>query len=256
MKSHFTLLKFSFRRQIAYKVNFLGELAFPSAFLFMQFLFVSQLTKISGTLGGYTTEELNLIFVVFAVFGFFLAIISHSMESFFCLVASGKIEPYLTKPLPVWSIMLLAWSRPAYSFNILLVVFSALFFIPLPAANFSCRAVIEFLASLVCMLTLNLCFLLSFNLVTYYTGRKMPSDYFHEIIYEPSYLPLSVYPQAIVGYLLLSIPISFSASLPVSFLLEKGDWNIFYLVGTTSMTALFTWLFYKRAIGRFIGFGG
>ena len=84
----------------------------------------------------------------------------------------------------------------------------------------------------------------------------MPVDYFHEMIFELSFIPISIYPSSIVKWMLFIVPVAFSASLPVSLLLNKNEWSITYLIASTALTFLLAVLTYKKTFNQFNGLGG
>nr|WP_280951726.1 hypothetical protein [Bartonella tribocorum] len=49
---------------------------------------------------------------------------------------------------------------------------------------------------------------------------------------------------------------AFSASLPVSLLLGKGEWNIGYLLLSAFLAIAMTFISYKKTIRKFNGLGG
>lgn len=84
----------------------------------------------------------------------------------------------------------------------------------------------------------------------------MPVDYFHEMIFELSFIPISIYPSSIVKWMLFIVPVAFSASLPVSLLLNKNEWSIIYLIASTALTFLLAVFTYNKTFNQFNGLGG
>ncbi|MET3589238.1 ABC-type uncharacterized transport system permease subunit [Bartonella silvatica] len=95
-----------------------------------------------------------------------------------------------------------------------------------------------------------------FNFITFMTGRKMPVEYFHEMVYKLSFIPIAIYPSSIVKWLLFLLPMAFSASLPVSLFLGKNEWDIGYLLLSAFLSIVMTFMVYKRTIRQFNGLGG
>lgn len=84
----------------------------------------------------------------------------------------------------------------------------------------------------------------------------MPVDYFHEMIFELSFIPISIYPSSIVKWMLFIVPVAFSASLPISLLLNKNEWSIIYLIASTALTFLLAVFTYNKTFNQFNGLGG
>lgn len=84
----------------------------------------------------------------------------------------------------------------------------------------------------------------------------MPVAYFHAMLYQLSFIPIAIYPLNLVKWLLFLLPLAFSASLPVSFLFGKNEWNIGYLLLSTFLSIAMTFMVYKKTMRKFNGLGG
>lgn len=244
------------KRQCAYTTNLIGELFLSISYILIQFIFIEQITSYSGGLGSYSKEEVNLIFTVFVLLGLMLSIFTNSIESFFEKVSEGGIEVYFTKPLSIWMIIIVGWCKPLNILNFLFTLVFALNFVSLPELSSQNLNWFDFFLSIVCVFFINISFFMIFNFFTFITSRKMPVDYFHEMIFELSFIPISIYPSSIVKWMLFIVPVAFSASLPVSLLLNKNEWSITYLIASTALTFLLAVLTYKKTFNQFNGLGG
>ncbi|MFC3396256.1 ABC-2 family transporter protein [Brenneria rubrifaciens] len=244
------------KRQCAYTTNLLGEFILSLSYYFIQFVFIDQISSFSGGLGVYNKEEVNLIFTVFILLGLLLSIFTNSIETFFENVAEGRIEVYLTKPVSVWVMVLVGWCKPLNILNFLITLLFAYSFVTLPNLLNPTLSWGYFFISLLCVFLINLFFFMIFNFFTFITSRKMPVDYFHEMIFELSFIPIAIYPTSIVKWMLFIIPVAFSASLPVSLLLNKNEWNIKYLLLSTVIMFTVMLFTYKTTVKKFNGLGG
>lgn len=111
-------------RQCAYGKNLTGEFILSLSYYLVQFIFIDQISSFSGGLGGYSKEEVHLIFIVFILLGLLLSVFTNSVEMFFDRAANGKIEVYLTKPVFIWIMMLIGWCKPLNIINFTIFLFS------------------------------------------------------------------------------------------------------------------------------------
>ena len=256
MKILFFYLITNMKRQCAYTTNLIGEFILSLSYIIIQFIFIDQITSYSGGLGGYRKEEVNLIFTVFVLLGLMLRIFTNSIESFFEKVAEGGIEVYFTKPISIWIVILVGWCKPLNIFNFLITLGFALYFVSLPELINKNLNWFQFFLSIFCVFLINISFFMVFNFFTFLTSRKLPVDYFHEMVFELSFIPISIYPSSIVKWMLFIVPVAFSSSLPVSLLLNKNEWSITYLIVSTVLTLLLTLLTHKKTFIKFNGLGG
>nr|WP_280951727.1 ABC-2 family transporter protein [Bartonella tribocorum] len=178
---HFISLNIS--RQIVYGKNLTGEFILSLCYYFIQFIFVDSISSFSGKICNYSRDEIHFIFVLL---GIFLNIFTHSIETFFEKVADGKIEPYLIKPVSIWLLMLLGWCKPFNLIKLFVLYVSAYLFVSLPdMSDFKFRW-LSFIVAIFCIFIVNICFFIMFNFITFVTSRKMPVEYFHEMIYDLS----------------------------------------------------------------------
>nr|WP_246257384.1 ABC-2 family transporter protein [Bartonella gabonensis] len=178
------------------------------------------------------------------------------METFFEKVAEGKIEGYLTKPVSIWLLILFGWCRPLYLIKLFIVCASAYSFVSLPDMSEIKLKWFSFIVAIACIFIVNLCFFMMFNFITFMVSRKMPVAYFQAMLYQLSFIPIAIYPSSIVKWLLFLLPLAFSASLPVSLLLGKSEWNIGYLLLSAFLSMIMTFISYKKTIREFNGLGG
>lgn len=244
------------KRQCAYKTNLIGEFILSTSYILIQFIFIDQITSYSEGLGNYSKEEVNLIFTVFILLGLMLSIFTNSIESFFEKVSEGGIEVYFTKPISIWTVVLIGRCKPLNILNILFTLCFSLYFVSLPDLLNQNLNWFYFTLSIFCVFLINIFFFMIFNFFTFLTSRKMPVDYFHEMIFELSFIPISIYPSSIVKWMLFIVPVAFSASLPVSLLLNKNEWNITYLIASTFLIFLLMLFTYKKTFNQFNGLGG
>ncbi|PIT68293.1 ABC-2 family transporter protein [Bartonella tribocorum] len=256
MKIILHFISLNIGRQIVYGKNLIGEFILSLCYYFIQFIFIDRISSFSGRIGNYSRDEIHLIFVVFVLLGIFLNIFTHSIETFFEKVADGKIEPYLIKPVSIWVLMLFGWCKPLNLIKLFILYISAYLFVSLPDMSDLKLRWISFIVAIFCVFIVNICFFMMFNFVTFVTSRKMPVEYFHEMIYELSFIPIGIYPSNIVKWLLFMLPMAFSASLPVSLLLGKGEWNIGYFLLSAFLFIAMTFISYKKTIRQFNGLGG
>ncbi len=202
-----------------------------------------------------TIAEMRFILSLWCLF-YLVNIFTHSIETFFEKVADGKIEPYLIKPVSIWLLMLFGWCKPLNLIKLFVLYVSAYLFVSLPDMSDLKLRWISFIVAIFCVFIVNICFFMMFNFVTFVTSRKMPVEYFHEMIYELSFVPIGIYPLNLVKWLLFMLPMAFSASLPVSLLLGKGEWNIGYLLLSAFLSIAMTFISYKKTIRQFNGLGG
>ncbi|WP_350238057.1 ABC-2 family transporter protein [Pectobacterium colocasium] len=256
MKTISYYITMNIRRQCVYGKNLAGEFILSLCYYLIQFIFIDQVSSFSNGLGDYSREEIHLIFVVFVLLGLLLSIFTNSIEIFFDKVADGKIEVYLTKPISIWLIMLFGWCKPLNIINFIVLCVCAYFFVDFPNKSYNEMDWFSFTISLCCIIIINICFFMIFNFMTFITNRKMPVEYFHEMIYELSFIPISLYPSAIAKWLLFILPMAFSASLPISLLLEKNEWMIENLLFSTLFFIILTYVTYRGTITKFNGLGG
>ncbi|WP_225087629.1 ABC-2 family transporter protein [Pectobacterium colocasium] len=256
MKTISYYITMNIRRQCVYGKNLAGEFILSLCYYLIQFIFIDQVSSFSNGLGDYSREEIHLIFVVFVLLGMLLSIFTNSIEIFFDKVADGKIEVYLTKPISIWLIMLFGWCKPLNIINFIVLCVCAYFFVDFPNKSYNEMDWFSFTISLCCIIIINICFFMIFNFMTFITNRKMPVEYFHEMIYELSFIPISLYPSAIAKWLLFILPMAFSASLPISLLLEKNEWMIENLLFSTLFFIILTYVTYRGTITKFNGLGG
>ncbi len=81
----------------------------------------------------------------------------------------------------------------------------------------------------------------------------MPIEYFHEMIYELSFVSIGIYPSRIVKWRLFMLPMAFSASLPVSLLFGKNEWNIGSFLLSAFLFIVMTFISYKKQFINLIG---
>ncbi|EJF84621.1 hypothetical protein MCU_00199 [Bartonella elizabethae Re6043vi] len=244
------------RRQIVYGKNFTGEFILSLCYYFIQFIFIDKISCFSGSIGNYSRDEIHLIFVIFILLGIFLNIFTTSIETFFEKVAEGKIEVYLTKPVSIWLLILFGWCKPLYLIKLFIVCASAYSFVSIPDMSEIKLKWFSFIVAIICVFIVNLCFFMMFNFITFITSRKMPVAYFHAMLYQLSFIPIAIYPLNLVKWLLFLQPLAFSASLPVSLLLGKNEWNIGYLLLSTFLSIAMTFMVYKKTMPKFNGLGG
>ncbi|WP_205624359.1 ABC-2 family transporter protein [Pectobacterium brasiliense] len=256
MKLIYYYITMNIRRQYIYGKNLAGEFILSLCYYLIQFIFIDQISSFSNGLGNYSREEVHLIFIVFVLLGLLLSIFTNSIEVFFDKVADGKIEVYLTKPISIWFIMLLGWCKPLNIINFIILCAFAYIFVDFPDKPYAEMNWFSFIIALCCIIIINICFFMIFNFMTFITNRKMPVEYFHEMIYELSFVPISLYPSAIVKWLIFILPMAFSASLPISLLLEKNEWRIEYLLFSTLFVISLTYVTYRGTITKFNGLGG
>ncbi|WP_375660569.1 ABC-2 family transporter protein [Bartonella sp. CL71SXKL] len=256
MKIILHFISLNIRRQIVYGKNLAGEFILSLCYYFIQFIFIDRISAFSGKIGNYSRDEIHFIFVVFVLLGIFLNIFTNSIETFFEKVADGKIEPYLIKPVSIWLLMLFGWCKPLNLIKLFVLYVSAYLFVSLPNISDLKLRWISFIVAIFCVFIVNICFFMMFNFVTFIISRKMPVEYFHEMIYELSFVPIGIYPLSIVKWLLFMLPMAFSASLPVSLLLGKGEWNIGYVLLSAFLSMVMTFISYKKTMRKFNGLGG
>ncbi|WP_019220068.1 ABC-2 family transporter protein [Bartonella florencae] len=256
VKTILYFISMNIRRQIVYAKNFTGEFILSLCYYFIQFIFIDKISRFSGSIGNYSRDEIHLIFVVFILLGIFLNIFTSSIETFFEKVAEGKIEGYLTKPVSIWLLVLFGWCRPLYLIKLFIVCVTAYSFVSLPDMSEIKLKWFSFIVAIGCVFIVNLCFFMMFNFITFMTSRKMPVAYFHAMLYQLSFIPIAIYPSSIVKWLLFLLPLAFSASLPVSFLLAKSEWHIGYLLLSALLSMSTTFIVYKKTIRKFNGLGG
>ncbi|WP_139413381.1 ABC-2 family transporter protein [Bartonella mastomydis] len=256
VKTILYFISMNVRRQTVYGKNFIGEFILSLCYYFIQFIFIDKISCFSGNIGNYSRDEIHLIFVVFLLLGIFLNIFTTSIETFFEKVAEGKIEGYLTKPVSVWLLILFGWCKPLYLIKLFIVCVSAYSFVLLPDMLEIKLKWFSFIVAIGCVFIVNMCFFMMFNFITFITSRKMPVAYFHAMLYQLSFIPIAIYPLNLVKWLLFFLPLAFSASLPVSFLLGKNEWNIGYLLLSTCLSIAMTFISYKKAMRKFNGLGG
>ncbi|QEE12368.1 ABC transporter permease [Bartonella krasnovii] len=256
MKIILYFIGMNMRRQLVYGKNFIGEFILSLCYYFIQFTFIDRISCFSGNIGSYSRDEIHFIFVVFILLGIFLNIFTSSIETFFEKVAEGKIEGYLTKPVSIWLLILLGWCRPLYLIKFSIVGVSAYSFVSLPDMSEIKLKWFSFIIAIGCAFIVNMCFFMMFNFITFMTNRKMPVAYFHAMLYQLSFIPIAIYPLNLVKWLLFLLPLAFSASLPVSFLFGKNEWNIGYLLLSTFLSIAMTFMVYKKTMRKFNGLGG
>ncbi|WP_370931101.1 ABC-2 family transporter protein [Bartonella sp. DGB1] len=256
MRISFYYILLNIKRQCAYKKNLLGTFILSMSCYLIQFIYIDQVSSYVEKLGSYSKDEIHLIFVIFILLSLFLSIFTTSIEMFFEKVAQGKIEPYLTKPVPSLLLMLFGWCKPLNLINFCILALFAYYYIELPPLSGNYVNYLEFIIALICILIINICFFLLLNFLTFITSRKMPVAYLHATIYELSFLPITIYPTEIIKWLLFLLPMIFSASLPASFLLNKNEWSIEILIASTSIIFFLTNITYQKSISKFNSFGG
>ncbi|WP_375642573.1 MULTISPECIES: ABC-2 family transporter protein [unclassified Bartonella] len=143
------------------------------------------------------------------------------METFFEKVADGKIEPYFIKPVSIWLLMLFGWCKPLNLIKLFVLYVSAYLFISLPNISDLKLGWISFIVAIFCVFIVNICFFMMFNFVTFIISRKMPVEYFHEMIFELSFVPIGIYPLSIVKWLMFMLPMAFLLLCPFHCYLVK-----------------------------------
>ncbi|EJF79874.1 ABC-type uncharacterized transport system, permease component [Candidatus Bartonella washoeensis] len=243
-------------RQIVYGKNLIGEFLLSLCYYFIQFIFIDKISSFSGRIGSYSRDEIHLIFVLFVLLRVFLSIFTNSIRIFFEKVASGTVESYLIKPVSIWVFMLVGWCNPLRLINLCVLCVSAYFFVSLPDLSSITIGWCSFIVAMVCVFIVNICFCMMFNFITFVTNRKMPVEYFYAMVYELSFIPIAIYPSSIVKWFLFLLSMAFSASLPVSLLLGKNEWDIGYLLLSTFLSIAMTFMGYKKTSRKFNGLGG
>nr|WP_244595350.1 ABC-2 family transporter protein [Bartonella washoeensis] len=256
MKIIIHFIGMNIHRQIVYGKNLIGEFLLSLCYYFIQFIFIDKISSFSGRIGSYSRDEIHLIFVLFVLLRVFLSIFTNSIRIFFEKVASGTVESYLIKPVSIWVFMLVGWCNPLRLINLCVLCVSAYFFVSLPDLSSITIGWCSFIVAMVCVFIVNICFCMMFNFITFVTNRKMPVEYFYAMVYELSFIPIAIYPSSIVKWFLFLLSMAFSASLPVSLLLGKNEWDIGYLLLSTFLSIAMTFMGYKKTSRKFNGLGG
>ena len=236
------------KRQLVYKVNFIGNSLLTLVFYLFQFIFLGQLLQFKPDFANSDPEYLLFIFFVFSIMSLMIGIFSSSIYRFFKTVAEGGIEPFLIKPVPLYALILLRWMKPI---NIVLIAIITLFiFLTTEIFSFEASVIqwVEFLLALLSCFILNLLFIFGLNLFTIMTQRFLPIDYIHEEIFNLSIIPLSLFPSQVINWLTVALPIALSASLPVAILYneQSGTTLLVLLLLSTSIAFIIVIYAFKK----------
>ncbi len=120
------LLRGATAEQLTYRFDTLSNLLLTVAYYGIQLLFFDRVFDLSPTLGGWTREEVYLVFFIFIVIMLSVEMISYSVDRFFYFIHLGTAEPLLIKPCGVVPMMLLCWSQPSFGAAAALLVVSVL----------------------------------------------------------------------------------------------------------------------------------
>lgn len=256
MKEFTFYFKNNFLRKFTYQASFWGYICLTCLFYFFQFQFIERIFDLKNDFGGLGSSGLYLIYFNFVILYLGIEFFSSSIHRFFEIVYMGGIEPFLTKPISSYKLILFGWCNPM-SLILALIIGSFMLFgtnylkISVPFFNW-----LGYLISMLCVFICNICTILGLNLFTFVIQRKLPVDYIHDRIFDLSIVPMNLFPGQILKFLVIGMPIAVSASLPASILLKSDFWTLPYLLFGTIAIVLAVIIGYSKLINKFDGIGG
>ena len=274
-KTLYVLLRGAAAEQLTYRFDLLSNLLLMAAYYGIQLLFFNRVFDLSASLGGWTREDVYLVFFIYLIIMLSVEMVASSVNRFFYFVHLGTAEPFLVKPCGVVSIMLLRWSQPAFAVVAILIVAIV---VSLGAANSleisatanlhngsmddvsvwkseALRRYTGFGIGIAAGWIANLSLVILLNTITFVIQRQIPVDYIHGELGRLSILPTDLFPRHAFISLMITIPMVFAASAPVAFL--KGDTQALAWLVASSLTllAVTCWVFFA-ASKKFEGLGG
>jgi len=269
------LLRGAAAEQFTYRFDLLSNLLLMSAYYGIQLLFFDRIFDLSPSLGGWSREEVYLVFFVYIIIMLSIDMIASSVNRFFYFVHLGSAEPFLVKPCGVVPIMLLRWSQPAFAAVAIAIIGIVL---ALAAANLidigamangrhestitasfwrveALARSIGFGLGIVAGWIANLSLVILLNTITFVIQRQIPVDYIHGELGRLALLPVDIFPRGAFISLMLAIPMVFAASAPVALLRGDAQPLVWLIVSSLVLLLVTCWAFFT-ASRKFEGLGG
>ena len=251
----FDFLRRSFSSHLAYRANLFGHVAVLIFTYGTRLLVLGGLFQYTNNLAGWTQTEATLLLYVTLLAGLSADIFDVSVLQFYRQVALGTIQPFLTKPVNPYILMLARWSKPS-SFIVLLVFLPLSFFFFYDLPTLPVHHWLLFFLTFCCGVICNVIFVSLLSMSTFIIQRTLPVEYIYSEVFRLCPYPLNIYPKASLGVLVFTIPSIFCASLPAYVLLRGGiDFAVIFLLATIFLTIAhhFSFRFMMR---RYESFGG
>ncbi len=248
------LLRCNLRRQWQYRANFIGHLILTSLYYIAQFFYLDKIIELGS--GDLSRQRVYLIFFLFGLIFLVVETLGASVHRFFQIVAQGRIEPFLVKPIGTWSLIFLGWSAPGNLVIALIFVLCVVAGTDVLNISASLTQWLAFSLAVLCATAVNLLMILGLNLLTFVSQRHLPVDYIHERIFDLSLVPVGLFPSGVLRWLILIVPVATTSSVPAAVLLDAQFLLLGYLVTSTLIMIFLVGWGYRSTFKRYSGLGG
>ena len=212
-------LKMALLAQINYIGNFIGHIVVEILSQAITLLFLVTVFSYTDNIKGWTFDS--------SVFVFYLAIVvvltaecfTTSINSYYRILAQGRLDPYLTLPVQRVKLMILRWSEPGYLIPVVVVL--ALWPLVDPNAD---RSVVDWAFGAATLALGVAAIVLTFalmSLATLVTQCLTPADFMISEFSHMLFLPVGVYPAGAWRFVIgIGFPMLFGAGAAAAILVE------------------------------------
>lgn len=246
----------SARAHVSYRANLIGYLVITVVAYGVRYVFLGQVMELSGgDIGGWSYEQVVDFFFGGLLLGLFSWALAGSVNEFFRHVHLGRIEPFLTKPTGLGTVMFTRWINSA---NLVMAAVVTVFVAIDRGGRFAGAG---FDGTLAYALSIGLgtaavlgAVVLAHSL-TFVLQRQIPVDYVLNELFRFAFVPSPAFRGWAVWAGVLAAPVVLGLWAPVA-ALQNDFMPLALLAAVSAMTALFAALAMRGAVRRFDGLGG
>lgn len=245
------LFAFTLKYLFEYRFNFFVRSLHALMYVGILFLVLQSLFFHTTDLGGWTKDEVILLFaMVHFVYGFYMFFFMKGLEHLMQYqVVSGDLDLLLTKPVNLQ--FLTAFGKPnvdAISFWLAMSLLMARQLVRLSPQLTLANTALFIAVTLACTV-ISYCIIASWATVSFYVTRAQQVVYFIEKVTDFSQYPTHIFSKGLQLFAFTVIPIAYLAYVPISFLLGRATpWIVASVVVMLPLTICINKFAWQRAL--------
>lgn len=204
-------LRLSFLAQISYIGNFVGHILVEIVSQIITLLFLSMVFTYTSEINGWTFDGSIFVYYLAIVVVLTAECFTASINSYYRILAQGRLDPFLTLPVERAKLMIFRWSEPGYLVPVVVLLAAWPLVDPNPHRPFLDWVVGSAMIGVgVTAILLTFAIL---SLATLVTQRLTPADFMVSELSRMLFLPIGVYPAGVWRFAVgVGFPMLFSAS--------------------------------------------
>ena len=256
MKKFLAYVLNSLKNSSVYKANLGGYIILTFIVTLFRLLYADSIYQNISSLKGWTIEEFEGLIFLMLTISLLLNTFSTSINNFFYQLLSGKLEPLLMQPIPIFYHMSLRWSNNNNLLILLVLFVLGAFYVDISAINFGFLSIVITLLTVLFAVISNLAFVTLLHSISFLSQRYLPVEYIHTEMFKLNLLP----PHLFGGMTLITIislaPSFVGAGVAVMAFIDPYSSLIYWYWFSTIISVGIAWKVFTVLMNKRISLGG